>query len=57
VNLSKRTLIAECPNILIVHLARLVFNFETFRNDKINSMVKFPPVLDLKPYSYYEVMG
>ena len=57
VNLSKRTLIAETPNILIVHLARLVFNFDTFRNDKINSLFKFPAVLDLKPYSYYEVMG
>jgi len=57
VELSKRTLIAETPNVLIVHLQRIVFNFDTFRNDKINSMFKFPPVLDLKPYSYYDVMG
>lgn len=34
-----------------------MFNFDTFRNDKINSMFKFPSVLDLKPYSYYDVMG
>lgn len=57
VELSKRTLISETPNILIVHLQRIVFNFDTFRNDKINSMFKFPPILDLKPYSYYDVMG
>ena len=56
VDISKRTLIAETPNILIVHNQRLVFNFETFRNDKLNSMFKFPHVLDLKPYSYYDVM-
>jgi len=57
VSLSKRTLISQTPNVLIVHLQRIVFNFDTFRNDKINSMFKFPPILDLKPYSYYDVMG
>lgn len=56
VDLSKRTLITETPNVLIVHLGRLVFNFDTFRNDKVNKMVKFPKVLDLKPFSYYDVM-
>jgi len=56
VDLSKRTLITETPNILIVHLGRLVFNFDTFLNDKVNKMIKFPRVLDLKPFSYYEVM-
>lgn len=57
VELSKRTLIAETPNVLIVHLQRIIFNFDTFQNNKINSMFKFPPVLDLKPYSYYDVMS
>jgi hypothetical protein len=33
-----------------------MFNFETFRNDKLNSFFEFPYVLDLKPYSFYEVM-
>jgi ubiquitin C-terminal hydrolase len=56
VDISKRTLIAKTPNILIIHNQRLVFNFETFRNDKLNSLFKFPHVLDLKPYSYYDVM-
>lgn len=57
VELSKRTLISETPNVLIVHLQRIIFNFDTFQNNKINSMFKFPPVLDLKPYSYYDVMS
>ena len=47
---------AETPNILIVHLKRIVFNFETFNNDKVNSFLEFPNVLNLKNYSYHEVM-
>lgn len=56
VDISKRTLISSTPNVLIVHLQRIIFNFETFRNDKINSFFEFPNQLDLKPYSFYEVM-
>lgn len=56
VDVSKRTLISQAPNVLIVHLQRIIFNFETFRNDKINSFFDFPTHLDLKPYSFYEVM-
>jgi len=37
-------------------LQRIIFNFDTFRNDKINSYFEFPYHLDLKPYSFYEVM-
>jgi len=43
--------------VLIVHLQRIIFNFDTFRNDKINSYFEFPTHLDLKPYSFYEVMN
>ena len=56
VDISKRTLISSTPNVLIVHLQRIIFNFDTFRNDKINSFFEFPYHLDLKPYSFYEVM-
>ena len=57
VDVSKRTLIAETPNVLIVHLQRLLFNFDTFQNDKLNQHFEFPEHLDLRPYSYYEVMA
>jgi ubiquitin carboxyl-terminal hydrolase 34 len=57
VDVSKRTLIAETPNVLIVHLQRIVFNFDTFANDKLNQHFEFPQQLDLAPYSYYDVMG
>ena len=33
-----------------------MFNFETYQNDKDNQYFEFPQVLDLKPYSYHEVM-
>lgn len=56
VDVSKRTLIAKTPNVLIVHLQRIVFNFDTFQNDKLNQHFDFPQQLDLAPYSYYEVM-
>jgi ubiquitin carboxyl-terminal hydrolase 34 len=49
-------LITETPNVLIVHLKRIAFNFDTFNNDKINSYMEFPTTLDLKPYTYHEVM-
>ncbi len=42
VDLSRRTLISKTPNVLIVHLQRIIFNFDTFRNDKINSLWEFP---------------
>ena len=56
VDISKRILLSQVPNVLIVHLQRIIFNFDTFRNDKINSFFEFPYHLDLKPYSFYEVM-
>jgi uncharacterized UBP type Zn finger protein len=56
VDISKRILLSQTPNVLIVHLQRIIFNFDTFRNDKINSFFEFPAHLDLKPYSFYEVM-
>lgn len=56
VDISKRILLSQTPNVLIVHLQRIIFNFDTFRNDKINSFFEFPTHLDLKPYSFYEVM-
>ena len=38
-------------------MQRICFNFETFETDKVNTLCKFPTVLDLKPYSYFDVMA
>lgn len=56
VNIGKRTLIAETPNILIIHLQRFVFNFDTFLNEKENSRFEFPTVLQLDDFSFKEIM-
>jgi hypothetical protein len=34
-----------------VHLQRIVFSFDTFANEKINTKLEFPNILDLKPYT------
>ena len=57
VDITKRTLISHTPNVLIIHLQRFAFNFDTFRNEKVNTLLEFPNTLDLKPYSFYDVMG
>ena len=56
VDVEKRQLIAEPPNVLIVHLQRIIFNFDTFQNDKINTNFDFPNVLNLRDYSFKAVM-
>jgi hypothetical protein len=33
-----------------------VFNFDTFQNDKINTRFEFPNILNLKDYSFKNVM-
>ena len=51
VEISKRTLLDKVPNVLIVHLQRIVFNFDTFANEKINTRLEFPMSMDLYPYT------
>mmetsp|Transcript_39087 Transcript_39087/g.59595 ORF Transcript_39087/g.59595 Transcript_39087/m.59595 type:complete len:143 (-) Transcript_39087:1838-2266(-) len=42
------------PNVLVVHLQRIVFSFDTLMNDKVNTKLEFPNLLNLKDYSYKE---
>lgn len=56
VDIRKRSLLTQTPNVLIVHLQRIAFSFETYENDKLNNYIEFPEILDLKPYTYQEVM-
>jgi len=39
-----------------VHLQRIVFDFDTLRNQKLNDRVEFPNVLNLKEYMTEEVL-
>ena len=52
VDLKKRSLLGRMPNVLILHLKRFEFNFNTWQNEKVNSRYEFPPVLDLNKYSF-----
>ena len=56
VDMQKRDIIASAPNLLILHLQRLGMDMETFAPKKLNDRMEFPNVLDLKPYSYHEIM-
>lgn len=56
VDLHSIEMLADTPNVLIVHLQRICFSFETFNNVKINSSFDFPEILDLKQYSFGEIM-
>jgi len=47
---SKTAFISHCPNFIIIHLQRIVFNMDTFINEKINTRFEFPMQIDLSPY-------
>jgi ubiquitin carboxyl-terminal hydrolase 34 len=57
VSIIKRNSIAELPNVLIVHLQRIGFNYDTFQNDKVNSRLEFPKQLNLKNYTSEVLCG
>ena len=48
---TKKVLIDQIPNILIIHLQRFVFNYTTFTMEKLNTPVKFEETLNLKNYT------
>ena len=47
----KQVLIDKLPNILILHLQRIAFNYETFLMEKINDEVAFYNELNIKRYT------
>ena len=50
-SITKRTCLSYLPNVLIVHLKRIVFDLDTLMNQKINSRLEFPFELDMEPYT------
>lgn len=56
VTITKRNSLAVLPNVLIIHLQRIFYNYEYDRNEKINSKLEFPQVLNLKNYCIEEIM-
>ena len=47
----KKVLIDKLPNILIIHLQRIAFNYTTFLMDKINDEISFELNLNIKKYT------
>jgi uncharacterized UBP type Zn finger protein len=52
VDVKERKLLTKTPNVLILHLQRIMFSFESFKNIKVNSQLDIPNVLDLRPYTF-----
>lgn len=42
VNLKKRSLLGRMPNVLILHLNRIEFDFNSFSNKKLANRYEFP---------------
>ena len=55
VTITKRTVLSDLPNVLVIHLQRIFFNYETNRQEKINSRLEFPRQLNLKQYTIEEI--
>jgi len=47
----KKNFLNDLPNVMIVHLKRLIFDLEVFMNLKVNSRYSFPQELNVKKYS------
>ena len=47
----KNVLIDKIPNILIIHLQRITFSYETFNMVKINTRITFNKTLNIKKYT------
>jgi ubiquitin C-terminal hydrolase len=54
--LEKKSTIKKLPNTLIIHLSRIIFDFDILRLVKINDRFEFPNVLNLKNMTTEEVM-
>lgn len=55
VDINKRIVLSSLPNVLIIHLQRLVFNLDTLMNEKINSRLDFPHELNMQPFMREEI--
>lgn len=47
----KRAVLHGLPNVLVVHLKRFEFSYETLTHSKLNSYFEFPEMLDVFPYT------
>ncbi|CAD8066392.1 unnamed protein product [Paramecium primaurelia] len=50
-DLIKRQCLQTLPNVLIVHIQRIVFNLDIFMNEKLSTRLEFPHNLNLQQYT------
>ena len=51
VSTTKRVCVSQPPNVMIVHLQRITFDWEALVNIKVNSRLEFPHELNIEPYT------
>lgn len=56
VTIEKKQCIRNLPNTLIVHLNRIVFDFDTMRNQKLNDKIEFPNELNIRQFMLHQVL-
>jgi len=56
VTIEKKQCIRKLPNTLIVHLNRIVFDFDTMRNQKLNDKLEFPNELNIRQFMLHQVL-
>lgn len=49
-DVSKRCLLKTLPNVMIVHLQKIVFDLDTMENVKLSSRFEFPMTINLKQF-------
>ena len=49
-DITKKTLLKETPNVMFIHLQRIVFDFDRYMNTKIHTHLEFPEQLNIEPF-------
>ena len=57
VAIEKKQCIRNTPNTLILHLNRIVFDFDTMRNKKLNDRMEFPNELNVRQFMLHQVLN
>ena len=57
VTIEKKQCILNMPNTLIVHLNRIVFDFDSMRNMKLNDKLEFPNELNVRQFMLHQVLA
>ena len=57
VDINKRCSFIDMPNILMIHLQKIVFNFDTLMNEKIADRFEFPTMINMENYNIRKIVN